>query len=191
MKVPLYILGFLERHGPLHGYMLKKLIAERVADFAHIKLPTIYYHLEKMRGEGLVSAKKEQEGKRPERSVYAITQKGKKKLREYLRGAMASIHLYEFMFDAPIFFLEFVDREELLQSIDHQVSELTRLMRHIEEHREETLPLVPEPYRIVVKSLFGHHEIHYRAELEWAKSLRRNLETMYSSTDQNEHLLPS
>lgn len=32
MKVPLLILGFLARRGPLHGYRIKKLIAERAAE---------------------------------------------------------------------------------------------------------------------------------------------------------------
>ena len=37
--IPLYILGFLLRYGPQHGYQIKKLISEQMADFTSIKLP--------------------------------------------------------------------------------------------------------------------------------------------------------
>ncbi|WP_320129842.1 PadR family transcriptional regulator [uncultured Sphaerochaeta sp.] len=53
--VPLYILGVLQRMGPMHGYRIKKLISEQLSDFTQIKLPTIYYHLEKMTQSGLIS----------------------------------------------------------------------------------------------------------------------------------------
>ena len=54
--IPLYILGMLLRYGPQHGYQIKKLLAEQLADFTDIKLPTIYYHLEKMEASGLITA---------------------------------------------------------------------------------------------------------------------------------------
>jgi len=50
------ILGLLQRFGPQHGYYIKKLISEELADFTQIKLPTIYYHLEKMNADGLLFA---------------------------------------------------------------------------------------------------------------------------------------
>ena len=66
----IYILGLLIRFGPQHGYQLKKTIAGQLADFTQIKLPNIYYHLEKMQMEGLVSASTEKDTGRPEKTVY-------------------------------------------------------------------------------------------------------------------------
>ena len=66
--VPLYILGLLTRYGPQHGYQIKKIIAESLADFTQIKLPTIYYHLTKMAENGLLSAASEKTGARPEKN---------------------------------------------------------------------------------------------------------------------------
>ena len=74
--VPLYILGLLQRFGPQHGYQIKKILAEQLTDFTQIKLPTIYYHLVKMKEDGLLSASSEQPGGRPTKTVYAITEKG-------------------------------------------------------------------------------------------------------------------
>lgn len=77
--IPLYILGFLLRYGPQHGYQIKKRMSEQMADFTNIKLPTIYYHLEKMERDGLISAEELREGLRPEKRVYQITPEGKER----------------------------------------------------------------------------------------------------------------
>ncbi len=77
MKIPFYILGLLQRFGPQHGYQIKKIIAEQLADFTQIKLPTIYYHLERMAADGLLSANLEKDSRRPEKTTYTITGKGK------------------------------------------------------------------------------------------------------------------
>jgi DNA-binding PadR family transcriptional regulator len=60
--IPFYILGLLQRFGPQHGYQLKKIIGEQLSDFTQIKLPTIYYHLEKMEADGLLAANSEKPG---------------------------------------------------------------------------------------------------------------------------------
>ena len=60
--IPLYVLGLLQRYGPQHGYQLKKTISEELEDFTQIKLPTIYYHLEKMESQGLFTCSTEKAG---------------------------------------------------------------------------------------------------------------------------------
>ena len=63
--IPLYVLGLLQRYGPQHGYQLKKNISEELEDFTQIKLPSIYYHLEGMAKNGLLSASSEKTDNRP------------------------------------------------------------------------------------------------------------------------------
>ena len=82
--IPLYILGLLLRFGPQHGYQIKKLLAEQLEDFTQIKLPTIYYHLEKMEEAGLIISQNAKEGTRPEKKVYHVSESGCKRFRELL-----------------------------------------------------------------------------------------------------------
>jgi DNA-binding PadR family transcriptional regulator len=70
--IPLYILGLLQRFGPQHGYQIKKIIAEQLSDFTQIKLPTIYYHLEKMEADALLTASCEKAGSRPEKPYIQL-----------------------------------------------------------------------------------------------------------------------
>ena len=69
MIIPFYILGLLQRFGPQHGYQIKKIISEQLADFTQIKLPVIYYHLEKMTQDELISPDCEKNGNRPEKTL--------------------------------------------------------------------------------------------------------------------------
>jgi DNA-binding PadR family transcriptional regulator len=86
--IPLYILGLLQRFGPQHGYQIKKIIADQLADFTQIKLPTIYYHLEKMQAGGLLSVTSEKPGGRPEKSVYAVTKRASARFRACSVGCL-------------------------------------------------------------------------------------------------------
>jgi DNA-binding PadR family transcriptional regulator len=74
--IPLYILRLLQRFGPQYGYQIKKHIAEALADFTQIKLPTIYYHLAKMAKDGLIVGKDEKTDNRPAKTVYTVTDAG-------------------------------------------------------------------------------------------------------------------
>lgn len=77
MSVPFYLLGLLIRFGPQHGYRLKQMVEDEIADFAKIKMPNIYYHLNKLCEEGYLNSIQNREGNRPEKSVYQITDEGK------------------------------------------------------------------------------------------------------------------
>lgn len=76
-KVSFYILGFLIRLGPLHGYQLKAHIESEARDFAKIRLPNLYYHLGSMREKGWVESTRGKEGSRPEKEVFSVTPEGK------------------------------------------------------------------------------------------------------------------
>ena len=65
--IPLYILGLLLRFGPQHGYQIKKLLEEQLEDFTQIKLPTVYYHLEKMEAAGLIEAHRDRQEPDPKK----------------------------------------------------------------------------------------------------------------------------
>ncbi|MBN2399950.1 MAG: PadR family transcriptional regulator [Candidatus Aminicenantes bacterium] len=168
MKTPLYILGLLKRHGPQHGYQIRKNIAERVADFAYIKLPTIYYHLEQMEKKGLVSSTKSREGNRPERWVYDLTSAGEKELQKILRSFSGKEYRAEFDLDAVFFFLDFLPgRSQIIEALETQRSDLRALLANLAKHRREVSSHMSGKARSIALLLFSHHEKHYRAECSW------------------------
>lgn len=170
MIVQTYILGFLIRFGPQHGYRLKQLLSENAADFTRIKLPTIYYHLEKMQQTGLVTVSEEREGHKPERAVYEITEAGRKEFERLL--IMLLNHPCEFVFeqDAVLYFHEALQTEVVIASLTKQKEKTERIIEHIEEHQTEALPHMALEFQKKAQLIFAHHLLHYQAELKWIQN---------------------
>lgn len=173
--IPLYILGLLQRYGPQHGYQIKKIIAEQLSDFTQIKLPTIYYHLEKMETDGLLSANREKPGSRPEKTIYTITDKGIAAFKNMIAGLVEFEYRPTFPSDGVFYFSDYIENTEILSHLTAYVHKLNTTISNIEKHREETMHFVPEEDRTMVNIIFSHHLHHYRAELEWAEETLNRL----------------
>jgi DNA-binding PadR family transcriptional regulator len=167
--IRVYILGMLERFGPRHGYQIKSDISEQLADFTRIKLPVIYYHLEKMDADGLIRGTREKSGNRPEKTRYEVTEKGRAAFLEMLEGILDFEYRPSFPEDAAFYFSDRLEPAGLAEALDRHIRNLRGTLRELEKHREETMPCIPLDYRPMAGIIFSHHEHHYRAELEWAE----------------------
>lgn len=167
--VPLYILGLLLRFGPQHGYQLKKLIETELADFTRIKLPNIYYHLEKMEAAGFIASQTGQDGLRPEKRVYQVTESGITKLRALLKKELEISYRPVFESDALFYFSEHLDANELAAALKKHLAYLNGVLAHIKRHRDSVIPYLPEDIRCYADLIFEHHILHYQAEAAWAE----------------------
>ncbi|MGB7759598.1 MAG: PadR family transcriptional regulator [Bryobacteraceae bacterium] len=167
-QIPLYALGLLLRSGPQHGYQMKKVIAEQLADFTDIKLPTVYYHLERLETEGLVSSSRDQNANRPEKIVYSITRKGKYAFQQLLKETLQSGYRPTFPLDAGFYFLSCLSQAQIRSVLAMHVEKMKESLHILAEHRVERLQDVPEEAKGAASLIFSHHEQHYRAELQWA-----------------------
>jgi len=174
--IPIYILGILLRFGPQHGYQIQKTIADHLADFTRIKLPTIYYHLEAMARKGLLSANCESEGARPEKTVYTVTDKGREAFQNGLSKLLNFRYEPIFESDAVFYFGEYLPGGETLAALRAYVTSLKKALEAIEKHRLETEQWIPPEMRRYAGIIFDHHRRHYQAEWEWAKNALRELE---------------
>lgn len=174
--IPLYILGLLQRFGPQHGYQIKKTIAEQLSDFTQIKLPTIYYHLEKMKEDGLLNASSEQPGGRPRKTVYAITERGIDRFQSMLTGLLDFSYRPSFASDSVFYFSDCLDLSDIVKGLEAYACNLRKAIGSIQVHRKETLAFVPAEVTAMVNIIFSHHERHYQAELDWAIDALRGLD---------------
>jgi len=181
MKVQIYILGFLIRFGSQYGYKLKQLLSEYAADFARIKLPTIYYHLDKMKEKGLVSVSEEREGNKPERTVYGITEAGKKEFHKLLETAAQNYCEFQFGQDAVLYFMEFLEPAHVKEGFRKQKKNVAKVLKHIRAHQTEKLAEIAkiqesEEIQEMARLIFDHHFLHYQAELEWLEMVGKSLD---------------
>ncbi len=166
--IPLYILGLLQRFGSQHGYQIKKIIADQLSDFTQIKLPTIYYHLEKMNKDGLLSSTSEKPGSRPEKTVYSITPNGVDAFQKMLNEFLDFDYRPTFSSDSVFFFSDYLQESELKEHLSNYIEKLRKSLSIINIHKIEALKFVPEDSKIMVSIIFNHHEYHYKTELDWA-----------------------
>lgn len=110
----LLVLGML-RMQDMHGYQIADVIESHFGDGVHIKKPTMYDTLRRLEEEGFVSSREEQEGNRPVRTVYHLTDEGESEFSDLLGESMRT-------YDAPYSFgdvgLMFIDTLSDAQKIE-------------------------------------------------------------------------
>lgn len=126
----LILLGLLMER-PLHGYEIKQLIEQRMADLAKVSPGTIYYTLKKLQKRHLIESTSERSGNRPERRVYSLTDTGRKTFRELLKRSLnLDDHPYS-LFDLGLYFFEHLDDVDLEQAIHNKLRAIDKFKRRI------------------------------------------------------------
>ena len=89
MHKRLLLLGFLLER-PLSGYEIHRLAAAHGDLYSDLKKANVYYLLDRLAREGLVSAKAETgaRGPRGERLIYSLTRAGRKEMDALLRSEL-------------------------------------------------------------------------------------------------------
>lgn len=165
----------LQRYGPQHGYRLKQILEEEVSDFAKIKLPTIYYHLQKLAIEGHVSEMADRDGNRPEKTIYAVTKSGVSRFAEMLDEQLAADYSPEFSVDGVLYFRDCIGGDELLQALKAKGAELRSKVARLKRHEAESSRYIPEAGKLGAELIFAHHLAHLEAELAWLEKCAATL----------------
>lgn len=171
MSTRLVILGLLQNH-PMYGYELKSMIEDHMADWTSIAFGSIYFALNKLSEEGLITkVATEQEGNRPSRTVYEITDEGRKEFMLLLRNQWTEVKQEYYDFDIALFFQEYLPTAEIISMLNGKVHGLEAAIKHLEGHRAESLANAEVPR--TAAAIFDHSLVHMKAELEWLKSLKK------------------
>ncbi len=129
----LLFLGLLVS-GPKHGYEIKRQIEEELEPNITLKIKSIYYPLRKLNELGLIEQEKGREGRWPEKFVYRLTPKGKKRFDALIAQSFLSVQRPFFDIDLSIYFLPFIPksaakrrlraRQMLLKNVQRQLISL-------------------------------------------------------------------
>jgi DNA-binding PadR family transcriptional regulator len=103
----LLVLGML-RMQDMHGYQIAEVIESHFDHSVHIKKATLYDTLRKLAEDGLVDSHEEQQGNRPVRTVYALTDAGAKEFDALLRESVATHDMPFSHGDAGLMFIDTV-----------------------------------------------------------------------------------
>jgi DNA-binding PadR family transcriptional regulator len=165
----LVILGLL-RDNPLYGYEIKQIIEDHMGDWTNIAFGSIYFALGKLTEERFIEkVGAEQEGRRPSRTVYRITETGREEFMRLLRETWREGERQYFTFDVGLAFGEALPVEEMISYLRGRVAQLESALHHLTVHREETL--VTEGTPRFASAIFEHTRRHLEAELAWTQDL--------------------
>jgi DNA-binding PadR family transcriptional regulator len=160
---------------PMHPYEMKSKMKERGHDQV-IKLTggSIYDTVERLERGGFIQAQEtSREGRRPERTVYAITETGRDEITDWLKELLSQpVNEYP-QFGAALAFFAHLPKDEVVRllkirsaMLDGQVAGSERQLKTFMDMGLPRLFLIEGEYSVAMR----------RAELEWVKNLIHDIE---------------
>jgi DNA-binding PadR family transcriptional regulator len=160
---------------PMHPYEMKSKMKERGHDqVIRLKGGSIYDTVERLEQGGFIEAQTtSREGRRPERTVYAITEAGREEIMAWLRELLAQpVNEYP-QFGAALAFFAALDKDEVVRLLKVRIALLDGWAagdeQQLKTFADMGLPrlfLVEGEYAVAMK----------RAERDWIRQLVADIE---------------
>ena len=179
----LAVMNLLMEH-PMHPYEMKSKMKERGHDqVVRIAGGSIYDTVERLEEGGFITAQEtSREGRRPEKTTYAITDHGREEILGWLREMLAQpVNDYP-QFAAALAFFAALDKDEVARLLKARTalleSEIAGMKKGLEGWMGEMgiprLFLIESEYAIAMKT----------AEVNWVRDLIRDIDTVWMTADQ-------
>ncbi len=161
MVQQLILLGILQE-GKMHGYRLNEYVTHAMNLYTDIKKSKVYYTLEKLEKDGYVEYETEREGKRPERRVYQITEKGKIYFLQLLSENLGEFARSYFNDDVGIAFMDQLSAQEVRELLEKKRGMIHSILKQFKE-----IPDHGGNWQYVI----NHNVAHLEADLTWINSM--------------------
>ncbi|HEX2347799.1 MAG TPA: PadR family transcriptional regulator [Ktedonobacterales bacterium] len=164
----LLLLGML-RIESQHGYQLNEFIEHNLGRVTDMKKPTAYALLDRLEQAGAINSRLEQEGNRPPRKVYAITEQGRQLFVRLLSETLASAEPYVIAGDVGLMFLDALPLEDALKLLEQRLQTVRAQVAEIEH--------VPAHHMgLGVDLVIEHQAALLRADEAWLTQLIARLQ---------------
>src|SRR6202165_328782 len=161
----------LLRQAPMHPYEMRTTIQHREHDhLVRIKGASLYDTVDRLAREGLIEATEtSREGKRPERTVYRITESGSGELDQWLREALGR-PVNEFpQFATALAFMYGLEKSEVVELLRRRMLELEAAVAATDVKLKVTVDELKLPRIFVIEEEYLREM--QRAEAEWIRTL--------------------
>jgi len=168
--VALSVLNLLHER-PMHPYEMRSLMRERGHDRAFtIRESSVYDTVARLADRGFIEpVEVSREGRRPERTVYAITEAGRDELLVWLRDLTGEPAADYPAFAAPLMFIYALGRDGAIGALRERAARLEAEISSSDAFRRAFLAEIPAFPRI-----FGIEEEYVqamrKAELAWVRA---------------------
>jgi DNA-binding PadR family transcriptional regulator len=161
---------------PMHPYEMKLKMKERGHDLViRLKGGSIYDTVERLEEGGFITSQApSREGRRPERTVYTITNSGREEITDWLRELLAQpVNEYP-QFAAALAFFAALDKEEVVRLLQVRATMLESRIAETEMGLEHWTNAMGIPRLFLVEAEYV--AAMNRAELEWVGNLIRDIQ---------------
>jgi DNA-binding PadR family transcriptional regulator len=165
------LMGLLMR-GDNHGYNLRKIIEDELATLISVDNTSIYYTLNKMEKEGLVSYSTVSNSKRPQKNLYSLTKKGIREFKDMLLTNMSNNKRPLLNIDISLYFIDLLDKKEAVVKLDEREKELRKLIYVLKSQEKEAHKHDPRGKEAVILS---HNRRLAETELLFLKDLSQGI----------------
>jgi DNA-binding PadR family transcriptional regulator len=165
----------LLRVRPMHPYEMQRRIREWHKDeFLDLRRGSLYHAIERLHRQGAIEPlKTTREGRRPERTVYRLTEAGSEKMLEWLEDMLARPVREPTQFFAALSFLPHLFPKNVLVQLEKRA---TLLQAEIAGLDTVLATMVPRIGRLVLIEI-EYARAMRRAELKWVHSFAQELQT--------------
>ena len=161
---------------PMHPYEMVSLMRERGKhESVRLRYSSLYSVVEALGREALISPRETlREGRRPERTIYELTEAGRAEFFEWLRELIGEPMKEFTQFAAGLTFLPALHPDEAVSLLEARI----RLLDKEVEEMRSRLDSAKEQGLARLFLIESEHELVLReAELEWVRGLVRGIET--------------
>ncbi|WP_407270438.1 PadR family transcriptional regulator [Radiobacillus sp. PE A8.2] len=134
MSIRLYILGILAISND-HPYQIKKKLVRALPN-SQFSEGKFYYNFEALQKKGHIEAVEVvQEGKRPDKTLYAITTDGRKALEQGIYDSFKNTVILRELY-ISIYLLQFVDRQKVATILEDTITKEKQRLQQVKERNQ-------------------------------------------------------
>jgi DNA-binding PadR family transcriptional regulator len=165
----------------MHPYEMQRRIREWHKDeFLDLKRGSLYHAIEQLRRAGWIEPiETSREGRRPERTVYRLTEAGEREMLRWLQELLAQPKREPTSFFAALSFLSQLSPQSVREQLEQR---LGLLEAEVAGLKTVLKTMVPKIGRLVLVEV-EYAKAMRQAELAWVKSLLEDLRTGKLSWD--------
>ena len=167
-----YILLGLIQKQPAHGYALYDRLRKtpELSLIWQIKRSKLYYLLDKLETDGLLSVSISSQGPYPDRKVYQLTSPGKKALENWMNSPVMSSRYIRLAFLSKLYFLLREEGEGAAELINQQIKICNGWLQNLQRQNQSL-----EKDNFINSQVFLFRIGQINAMLEWLENCREQI----------------
>jgi len=161
---------------PMHPYRMQQLLKERgKAQVINVQQrASLYQTINRLLHAGLIAVREtERSEKRPERTIYEATEKGRETMLAWMRKLLSTPAREFPKFPAALAYLPLLTPDDARAQLEHRIAALTSDIEKMDSELNQAIKMVPRLFLVETEYMRAMLE----TELTWVQALVNDLQS--------------